>query len=154
MNDNRGFPKIDHFGSAARIVLEQNKFSKRTTSNRYWMWDPRTLVALLLQSHAFSTMLIPVARKSETLTFIVMLYWFQLNPCKSKSQLMHKQKWSKYPSIKTCHHSSVGKAWDCNIRGTKALGSQVQSLLLKQVWQFMWFKSIPALKYEFPFLAF
>ena len=29
MNDNQGFPKIDHSDSAARIVLEQNKFSKK-----------------------------------------------------------------------------------------------------------------------------
>ena len=28
------FTKIDHSGSAARIVLEQNKFSKKVTSNR------------------------------------------------------------------------------------------------------------------------
>ena len=27
--DNQGFPKIDHSGSAARIVLEQNEFSKK-----------------------------------------------------------------------------------------------------------------------------
>ena len=26
---NRGFPKIDHSGIDARIVLEQNKFSKK-----------------------------------------------------------------------------------------------------------------------------
>ena len=26
---NRGFPKIDHSGRSARIVLEQNKFSKK-----------------------------------------------------------------------------------------------------------------------------
>ena len=31
---NRGFPKIDHSGINARIVLEQNKFSKKATSNR------------------------------------------------------------------------------------------------------------------------
>ena len=27
--DNRVFPKIDYYGSSARIVLEQNKFSKK-----------------------------------------------------------------------------------------------------------------------------
>ena len=32
--DNRVFPKIDHSDIDARIVLEQNKFSKKTTSNR------------------------------------------------------------------------------------------------------------------------
>ena len=32
---NWGFPKIDHSGSSARIVLEQNKFSK----SYLWPWD-------------------------------------------------------------------------------------------------------------------
>ena len=31
---NRVFPKIDHFCSSARIVLAQNKFSKKVTSYR------------------------------------------------------------------------------------------------------------------------
>ena len=31
---NRVFPKIDHSDRSARIVLEQNKFSKQVTSNR------------------------------------------------------------------------------------------------------------------------
>ena len=31
---NRGFLKIDHPGSTARIVLEQNIFSKRVISNK------------------------------------------------------------------------------------------------------------------------
>ena len=30
---NRGFPKIDHSGIDARIVLEQNKFSKKLPLN-------------------------------------------------------------------------------------------------------------------------
>ena len=30
----RGFPKVDHSGIDARIVLEQNKFTKKATSNR------------------------------------------------------------------------------------------------------------------------
>ena len=33
-NGNRGFPKVDHSGIDARIVLEQNKFTKKATSNR------------------------------------------------------------------------------------------------------------------------
>ena len=57
---NRRIPKIDRSGSSARIVLEKNKFSKKVTSNRDWNWDSRTLVALLLQSHAFPTVLIPI----------------------------------------------------------------------------------------------
>ena len=28
----RGFPKVDHLGRSARIVLEQNKFSKKKLS--------------------------------------------------------------------------------------------------------------------------
>ena len=43
--DNQGFSKIDHSGCAARIVLEQNEFSKKVTSNRDWTRDPTTLVA-------------------------------------------------------------------------------------------------------------
>ena len=31
---NRFLPKTDHSGTDARIVLEQNKFSKKVTSNR------------------------------------------------------------------------------------------------------------------------
>ena len=64
----QGFPKIDPSGSAARIVLEQNKFSETVTSTTDWTWDPRILVALLLQSHAFPTVLIPTAWKTETIT--------------------------------------------------------------------------------------
>ena len=46
--DNRGFSEVDHSDSAARIVLEQNKFSKKVSSERNWTWDPSTLVPLLL----------------------------------------------------------------------------------------------------------
>ena len=55
MNGNRVFPKIDHSGNSTRIVLKQNKFGKKVTSNRDWSWDTGSLVALLLQSHAFPT---------------------------------------------------------------------------------------------------
>ena len=33
-DDRTVFPKIDHSSSAARIVLEQNKFNKEVTYNR------------------------------------------------------------------------------------------------------------------------
>ena len=33
---NITFPKADHSGNDARIVLRQNKFSKKVTSNRDW----------------------------------------------------------------------------------------------------------------------
>ena len=92
----QGFPEWDPFGGAARIVLEQNKFSETVTPNTDWIWDARTLVALLLQSHAFPMVLIPIAWKTDTYTdpYTAMFYWFQLNPLKFKSQLIHKQKWN------------------------------------------------------------
>ena len=31
---NRGFPKVDHLGRSARIVLEQNEFSKK-----WYLWQ-------------------------------------------------------------------------------------------------------------------
>ena len=66
----RSLPKINHSGSTVRIGLEQNKFSKKITSTRDWIWDPRTFVALLLQSHAFPAVLIPIAWKTETLKIV------------------------------------------------------------------------------------
>ena len=42
--NNRGFPKIGHSGSSARIVLKQNKFSKKVTYYRVWLCDPRAVV--------------------------------------------------------------------------------------------------------------
>ena len=49
----RGFPKVDHSGLNARIVLEQNSFTqKNATSNRTWTLDPRTVVLIsCVQSH-------------------------------------------------------------------------------------------------------
>ena len=35
-----GFPKIDHFGIDARIVLEQNKIQQKVTSNMDRTLDP------------------------------------------------------------------------------------------------------------------
>ena len=32
--NTRGFPKVDHLGINARIVLEQNEFSKKGTSDK------------------------------------------------------------------------------------------------------------------------
>ena len=40
----RVVPGIDHSGIDARIVLEQNKFSKKVTSNRDWTLNPGTVV--------------------------------------------------------------------------------------------------------------
>ena len=61
--------------------------------------------------------------------FIIMLFWFQLNPklspkvnwCTNKSRV-------KYLSINTCEDSSVGKAWDSNKRATKVLISQLMQI--------------------------
>ena len=44
-SDILGFPKIDHSGEDARIVLDQHKFSKKkVTSNRDGTLGPRTVV--------------------------------------------------------------------------------------------------------------
>ena len=49
-----GFPKIDHSGIDARIVLEQINSAQKATSNRAWTLDPRTVVLTSrVQSHAF-----------------------------------------------------------------------------------------------------
>ena len=72
----RGFPKVDHSGRSARIVLEQiNSAKKKPSSNRTWTLDPRT-------AHFLSPMPYPCAR-SHCLKdwdfndpYVVMLYWF------------------------------------------------------------------------------
>ena len=59
------FHKIDHSGSAAKIVLEQKKFSKKL---RVTGIDPVSgTPAVLLQSHAFPSLLIHIAGKTDTL---------------------------------------------------------------------------------------
>ena len=41
---NRCFPKVDHWGIDASIVLEQKNFSKKKkTSDRTWTPDPRII---------------------------------------------------------------------------------------------------------------
>ena len=45
---DRVSPQIDHSGSTASTVLEQNKCKKKVPSNQVWTWDLRTLAALLL----------------------------------------------------------------------------------------------------------
>ena len=32
VDTSQGFPEMDHSGSTARMILEQNKFSKKVTS--------------------------------------------------------------------------------------------------------------------------
>ena len=58
---NRGFPKIDHSGSSARIVLEQNKFSLLKGLNLQSQ-DCRTVVltSCVYMFHDFRTVLIPI----------------------------------------------------------------------------------------------
>ena len=42
--NNRGFPKVDHCGTSARIVLEQiNSAKQKPSSNGSWTLDPRTV---------------------------------------------------------------------------------------------------------------
>ena len=43
VHDNRGFPKVDHSGIGARIVLEQINSANKTTSNRTGTLNPRTV---------------------------------------------------------------------------------------------------------------
>ena len=43
-HNKRNFPWIDHSASSARIVLEQNKPSKKVISHRNWALNPRTVV--------------------------------------------------------------------------------------------------------------
>ena len=38
------FSKVDHSGNYARFLLEQNKFSKKATTNRVWALDPMTVL--------------------------------------------------------------------------------------------------------------
>ena len=63
-NKDAHFPKMVHSGSAARIISEQNNSAK---SNTYCTWYPISLVALLLESRAFPTVLIPISLKTEPL---------------------------------------------------------------------------------------
>ena len=92
--DNRGFPKVDHSGINARIVLEQINSTKKNSSNRTLTLDPRTVYTV----HFLSLIPYPCAR-SHCLKdwdfndpYIAMLYWFQLNPLspsKSKKLIEH-----------------------------------------------------------------
>ena len=59
MQVNQGFSKVDHSGINARIVIEQiNSAKKKTTSNRTWALDPRTVCT----AHFLSLMPYPCAR--------------------------------------------------------------------------------------------
>ena len=92
---NRGFPKVDHSGIDARIVLEQiNSAKNKTTSNRNWTLNPRTVST----AHFLSLMPYPCARSHHLKDwdfndpYIAMVYWFQLNPLsssKSKKSIEH-----------------------------------------------------------------
>ena len=69
---SRGFPKIDNSGINARIVLQQNKFSKKATSSRTWTLEPRTIVLTsFVHSYVLPTVLISIAWKAETLMILI-----------------------------------------------------------------------------------
>ena len=56
MKDTRDFPKIDHSGIDARIVLEQNKIQQKVTSKWDRTLDSRTVVITsCVQPHALPT---------------------------------------------------------------------------------------------------
>ena len=62
----RGFLKIDHSDIDARVVLEQNRFSKKATPNRTRTLNPRTVVLISrVQSHALTTVLIHITSMTE-----------------------------------------------------------------------------------------
>ena len=63
---NPGSPKIDHSCIDARIILEQNKFNNTATFDRDWTLIPRTVCDAYFLSRAWVTVLIPIARKTET----------------------------------------------------------------------------------------
>ena len=78
INAIRGFPKVDHSGIDSRIVLEKINSAKKTSSNRTWTLNPRTVCT----AHFLSLMPYPCAR-SHCLKdwdfndpYVVMLYWF------------------------------------------------------------------------------
>ena len=56
--------------STDRIVLEQNKFSKKVTSNKDWTWNPGALVALLLQCLPNWAILVSVNWEIFNYTFV------------------------------------------------------------------------------------
>ena len=57
LRKTRGFAKVGHLGIDARIVLEQNKFSKKkATSDTTWTPDPRFVCG----AHFFPSYLTPV----------------------------------------------------------------------------------------------
>ena len=82
-DNNRVFPKVDHSGNDARIVLEQNKFSKNVTSNRYCTLD----LKIVVHTSCATVSCLANCANSHCLKdwdynypYIVILYWFQLNP--------------------------------------------------------------------------
>ena len=90
----RGFPKVDHSGRSARIVLEQiNSAKKKTSPNRTWTLDPGCT------AHFLSLMPYPCAR-SHCLKdwdfndpYIAMIYWFQLTPLSSSKSKKINRAW-------------------------------------------------------------
>ena len=68
---NRGFPKVDHLGIDARIILEQNNLSKKTTSDRTWTPDPRTVYGAHFFHSCLTPLLVPIDWKTETLMILI-----------------------------------------------------------------------------------
>ena len=66
---NRVFPKVDHSGRSARIVLEQINSAKKTTSNRSWTLDPNVLLTSCLS--CLTPVLDPIAWKIEALIILM-----------------------------------------------------------------------------------
>ena len=132
--DNRGFPKGDHSGIGARIVLEQYKFTKKATSNRTWTLNPRTVVLTsCVQSHAFlPTELSGQMLIQGSLTQLLCINWL-LDFRGTERILLKSIKHDYIRIIKVSVFQAVGiSSWQegcTQDMSTTVLGSRVQVLL-------------------------
>ena len=117
---NRGFPKIEHPGIDSRIVLGQNEFSKKATSNRTWTLNPMTVVfPVPCLSNCANTY--GLKDWDFNHPYKVMFYWFQLNPLSSflspKVNWCTNQSWVIDPRINTHTENTMVSVCHVAIRG-------------------------------------
>ena len=97
----RVFPKVDHSGKDARIVLEQNIFCEKVTSNRDWTIDPMPVV--------FTVKFFTYAQKCQYLTFSSLLHenqkiqWQNITPSGNRTQAASDPKSNTILSTLTWH---------------------------------------------------
>ena len=73
------FLKEDHFGNDARIVLKQNKFSKKVTSNRAWTLASMTVVFPVLSLSNYANFQVLIEGSLTPLLFVQQTRWNRLN---------------------------------------------------------------------------